>query len=411
MIELREYQKEAVSKLSTGSILLGGVGSGKSITSIAYFYTRVCGGNLSKNNPVLPTHPKNLYILTTAKKRDDGEWDTELLNFSLSQNKDCSICGIRCFVDSWHNIKKYVDVKNAFFIFDEQKVSGYGVWSHAFLTICKFNDWILLSATPGDTWHDYLSIFIANGFFKNKTDFERRHCVFRPYVRYKDVDHYVREDILNYYKNKITVVMNSPESRVRSVSLITIPYDRNQYRYILKNRWNIFSNTPIMNAPELCHILRRSVDNSEYRLNELIKIFNNNKRIIVFYNFNYELESLKSLSDLGYPVYEYNGHVHEEIPDSEEWIYCVQYISGSEGWNCVKSNTIVFYSLNYSYKTMEQASGRIDRMNSPYNSLNYYVFRTMSGIDLGIVCALRNKRSFNEKKYVDNEIRRKKTDY
>lgn len=397
MIELQEHQLKALKKLRTGSILEGGVGSGKSITSIAYFYVKVCGGIISKEDFRLPTHPKNLYILTTAKKRDDEEWDEELSKFSLSRDIKSSVCGIKCTIDSWHNIKKYIEVKNSFFIFDEQKVSGYGVWSHAFLKICQFNDWILLSATPGDCWEDYLSVFIANGFFRNQREFEIRHCVYKPYLKYKDIDYYIREDILENYKQQVTVKMNSPRNIARDIQLITVPYDKEQYRYILRNRWNIFKDLPIKNAAELCQVLRRCVHNSEFRLNKIIELFNEKKRLIIFYNFDYELQSLKSLN--GYPIYEYNGHQHDSIPDTDEWIYCVQYSSGSEGWNCILTDTIIFYSLNYSYKMMKQASGRIDRLNTPYNKLNYYIFRSFSGIDLGILCALRNKRTFNENKY------------
>lgn len=397
MIELYEHQKDALRRLRTGSVLEGGVGSGKSITSIAYFYIEVCGGSPFKDNFKIPEHPKNLYILTTAKKRDDKEWDDELSKFSLSKDIGSSICGIKCVIDSWNNIKKYVDVKNAFFIFDEQKVSGYGVWSHAFLKICRSNDWILLTATPGDCWADYISVFIANGFFHSKREFEVKHCVFKPYVSYRAIDYYVHEEKLEYYKNLITVQMDAPKQIPRDVELITVPYEKESYRYILKNRWNIFTNLPIKNASELCQVLRREVQNPEFRIDKIIELFNEHKKIIIFYNFDYELEVFKKLN--GYPIYQYNGHQHDEIPDSDEWIYLVQYNSGSEGWNCIKTDTIIFYSLNYSYKMMKQASGRIDRLNTPYKKLNYYVFKTYSGIDLGILCALRNKKTFNENKY------------
>lgn len=399
MIELYEHQIDALNRLRTGSILEGGVGSGKSITSIAYFYIKVCNGNPFKEGFKLPDHPKNLYILTTAKKRDDKEWDEELSKFSLSRDLGSSVCGIKCIIDSWNNIKKYIDVKNAFFIFDEQKVSGYGVWSHAFLKICKLNDWILLTATPGDCWDDYLSVFIANGFFHNKHEFEVKHCVFKPYVNYRAVDYYIREDILEYYKSLITVTMDLPKKRTHNVELITVPYNKETYKYTLKNRWNVFTNSPIRNAAELCQVLRRVVQTPDFRIEKIVELFNKHKKLIIFYNFDYELEVLKGLKD--YPVYEYNGHKHDAIPDSDEWIYCVQYNSGSEGWNCILTDTIVFYSLNYSYKMMKQASGRIDRLNTPYDSLNYYIFRSFSGIDLGILSALRNKKTFNENKYTE----------
>ena len=398
MIELYEHQKKALKKLRTGSILQGGVGSGKSTTSIAYFYTKVCGGDPFSKIIKPPEHPKNLYILT-AKKRDDLEWDKELARFYLSRDIGASICGIKCVVDSWHNIKKYTDVKNSFFIFDEQKVSGYGVWSHAFLKICRSNDWILLTATAGDCWDDYLSVFIANGFFHNKREYEIKHVIFNPYTPYREIRGYVHEELLEAYKSMITVVMESPRKIEHSVILITVPYNKDTYRYVLKNRWNIFTNTPIKNPSELCQVLRKVVHSPDFRLEKIVELFNEHKRLIIFYNFDYELQALKSLTE--YPVYEYNGHHHDLLPDTDEWIYCVQYFSGSEGWNCIKTDTVVFYSLNYSYKMMKQASGRIDRINSPYDKLNYYIFRSFSGIDLSIICALRDKKTFNEHRYIE----------
>ena len=399
MIELYEHQKKALKKLRTGSILQGGVGSGKSTTSIAYFYTKVCGGDPFSKIIKPPEYPKNLYILTTAKKRDDLEWDEELARFSLSRDIGASICGIKCVVDSWHNIKKYIDVKNSFFIFDEQKVSGYGVWSHAFLKICRSNDWILLTATAGDCWDDYLSVFIANGFFHNKKEYEIKHVIFNPYTPYREIRGYVNEELLEAYKSMITVVMESPRKIEHSVSLITVPYNKDTYRYVLKNRWNIFTNTPIKNPSELCQVLRKVVHSPDFRLEKIVELFNEHKRLIIFYNFDYELQTLKNLTE--YPVYEYNGHQHDLLPETDEWIYCVQYFSGSEGWNCIRTDTVVFYSLNYSYKMMKQASGRIDRINSPYDKLNYYIFRSFSGIDLSIICALRDKKTFNEHKYIE----------
>lgn len=397
MIELYEHQKDALERLRTGSILCGGVGSGKSITSIAYFFTKVCGGDPFSEEFIFPTKPRDLYIITIAKKRDEHEWEGELSNFCLSTNPNISICGIKVVIDSWNNIKKYLEVKNAFFIFDEQKVSGYGAWSKSFIKISKNNDWILLSATPGDTWSDYIPVFIANGFYRNKTDFERQHVVWQRYTKYPKIERYVNVYSLIRYKTKILIKMDSVVKKPFEVRTITVPYVKESYKHILKERWNPFTNKPIRNASELCQVLRRSIQNPAFRLEEIVKLFDEYKRLIIFYNYDYELEVLKSLTS--YPIYEYNGHKHESIPDSDEWIYLVHYNSGAEAWNCIKTNIVVFYSPNYSYKIMKQAAGRIDRLNNPYEKLYYYILRTYSGVDLRIIEALRGKKTFNENKY------------
>lgn len=142
-------QKAAFHDLSNGKILKGGTGSGKSRTAVAYFFTQVCGGHLRVNGvgDVEPlTHPRDLYIFTTAKKRDDLDWEKTCGMFALSKDPNRSYCGVRVTVDSWNNITKYTDVQDAFFIFDEQRLVGSGAWVKAFYKIAKSNQWIVLTA-------------------------------------------------------------------------------------------------------------------------------------------------------------------------------------------------------------------------------------------------------------------------
>jgi hypothetical protein len=49
---------------------------------------------------------------------------------------------------------------------------------------------------------------------------------------------------------------------------------------------------------------------------------------------------------------------------------------------------------------MTQAAGRIDRLNTPFTDLYYYVFKSGAPIDQAIDRALRAKRNFNEKLFL-----------
>lgn len=394
--ELYPHQKEAIEKLKTGSILCGGVGTGKSLTAVGYFFKR-CKGIWCDGEPFLD-EPMDLYIITTARKRDTLEWDKECLRFHLSTRRDLSIDGCKVTVDSWNNIRKYEEVENAFFIFDEQRVVGSGAWVKSFLKITKHNEWILLSATPGDTWMDYVPVFIANGFFKNKTEFLRNHVIFNRFVKYPKVDRYIETGKLLKMKNSILVNMPYMKTTQKYVINVNVDYDAELLDIAWKQRWNPFYSEPLMDAGALCQISRRIVNSDLSRLDEIKKILEKKKKVIIFYNFDHELAILRTLSKDIF-IAEWNGHKHEPIPDTDRWVYLVQYTAGAEGWNCIETDTIIFYSQNYSYKTMLQASGRIDRMNTPFKDLYYYVLKSKSPVDLAISKALKNKKDFNELRF------------
>ena len=403
-MELRDYQLEAIGKMKNGCILNGGVGSGKSLTSLSYYYLQN-GGSLEflsgKDYIPMPNPPKDLYIITTARKRDTFEWEGELSHFLLSTHEELNKYDNKVIVDSWNNIQKYKDVEDAFFIFDEQRVVGSGAWVKAFLKIAKKNQWILLSATPGDTWSDYIPVFIANGFYKNKTEFMREHAVFSRFSKYPKIEKYIGTGKLIRQRREILVDMKFERETVQHHYDIYVEYDNKLYKDVMKRRWDIWNDEPIINASGLCYALRKIVNSHESRSTKLLELFETHQKMIVFYNFDYELEILKSLY-FGEDVIiaEWNGHKHEPTPTGNRWVYLVQYTAGAEGWNCITTDTIVFYSLNYSYKIMHQSAGRIDRLNTPYKDLHYYYLKSRSGIDLAIERALNDKRKFNESSFI-----------
>lgn len=398
-IDLKPHQLKAAEEMKNGCILCGGVGSGKSRTAIAYYYIHQ-GGELQTPRYVKMKDPKDLYIITTARKRDTLEWEGELAPFLLSVHPEASGYKNKVTVDSWNNIGKYRDVRGAFFIFDEQRLVGTGAWVKAFYQIAAKNEWILLSATPGDKWLDYVPVFVANGFYRNISEFKREHVVYKSYLKYPVVDRYLNTGRLIRLREKILIDMDFARETVHHDESVLVEYDRAAYKDILRSRWNPWQQLPIRNASEFCQCLRKVVNSDESRQLALLEICEKHDRVIVFYNYNYELDILRRLyyGD-GVDVAEWNGFKHEPTPESAKWVYLVQYTAGCEGWNCIKTDTIVFYSQTYSYRQLTQAKGRIDRLNTPYKDLWYYTLRSASPIDISIKRALTDKKQFNEGRF------------
>lgn len=381
-VELHPHQKKAVSEMHNGCVLKGGVGTGKSLTAIAYYIENEA--------------PKELIIITTAKKRDSLDWEKEAAQFSIVKAKDATFSG-KLTVDSWNNIAQYTDVKDAFFIFDEQRLVGSGGWVKAFIKIAKANRWILLSATPGDTWMDYIPVFVANGFYKNRTEFLRTHVVYNNFSKFPKVDRYVETGRLQKHRNSILVEMPFDRHTKRHSKYVFVDYNKEQFDNAVKNRWNHYEERPMKDVAELFSVMRKIVNSDVSRLGAVMEIIEKHPRVIIFYNFNYELQMLRTLATtLNYPMAEWNGHKHQEIPETEKWIYLVQYTSGAEGWNCTSTDAVIFWSLNYSYKINEQAKGRIDRLDTPYTDLHYYILRSAASIDAAIIKSIALKRNFNE---------------
>lgn len=397
-IPLRDYQINAVNRMRNGCILCGGVGSGKSRTSLAYYFKQQ-GGEFEPFREMV-RNPKDLYIITTARKRDTLEWDDELLPFLLSTTNNEHYSN-KVVIDSWNNIGKYKEVTGAFFIFDEQRVVGSGAWVKSFLKIAKSNEWILLSATPGDTWSDYIPVFMANGFYRTKTEFGREHIVYSRYTNFPKIDRYVNTYRLEKLRDQILIDMDFKRETISHHEDVYCGFDVTKYKEVMRNRWDPYENEPIQQASGLCYILRRIVNTDTSRQTALLELFERHPKMIIFYNFDYELEILRGLHyGENVEIAEWNGHKHELVPDGESWVYLVQYTAGAEGWNCIKTDTTVFFSQNYSYKILQQSSGRIDRLNTPFRDLYFYHLKSRAGIDLAISKALGAKKKFNERKWV-----------
>lgn len=389
--DLYPHQIEAVEKLSNGKVLWGGVGTGKSLTILAYYLTKLCPGE----------DKKDIYVITTAKKRDEGDWQEEAAKLGIST--DWNLSAGTLHIDSWNNIGKYVGIKDAYFVFDEQRVVGTGAWAKAFVKIARANSWNLLSATPGDTWMDYIPVFLANNLYKNKTQFIREHVVYAPYSRFPVIKRYLEVSTLERYRNMILVEMPFVRHTTRHLEWVVVDHDEEKYKEAWKTRWNPYTDEPMKDVNELFRVVRRITGEAPQRLSKVRELLEQHDRLIVFYNFNYELEELRKLRRSGVEVGEWNGKVKTAVPSTDKWVHLVQYVAGAEGWNCVATDAMVFYSPTYSYKNFEQAQGRIDRLNTNFVDLYYYVLTSKSPVDVGIRKSLDGKQHFNELDFIDNK--------
>lgn len=441
MVELYPHQRKAVDELHNGAILFGDVGTGKSLTAMAYYVER--------------ESPRRVIVITTAKKRDSLDWQRDAARFAVGGDRDSTFHGVLT-VDSWNNVDKYADVEDAFFIFDEQRIVGAGAWTKAFIKIAKRNHWILLTATPGDTWLDYIPVFIAAGYFKNRTEFLREHVVFNRFSKFPKVDRYTSVGKLVKIRNEMLVEMPYLRHTERKTTIVPVDYDVPKFEKVLNERWHVFEQRPLRDVAELFLVMRKVVNSDSSRIRAIRKLMEDHPKLIIFYSHNYELEALRTLSGpasteptlrlvgtessskqssestslsvsaatpLSAPngsarttgtttstttsgsgpapvIAEWNGHKHEPVPTSDRWVYLVQYVAGSEGWNCIETDAMVFYSLTYSYKNWHQAHGRIDRLNTPFKTLYYYVLMSNSLIDKAIWRSLMGKKNFNENRFL-----------
>lgn len=384
VVSLYPHQEDALKKLESGKILWGGVGAGKSRVGAAYYM---------KNEAPLR---RDVYVITTARKRDSLDWEKEFIKFGVGN--ECGPLNGKLTVDSWNNITRYKNVRGAFFIFDEQRVVGTGAWAKAFEFIAQpqnKNTWILLTATPGDAWLDYMSVFIANGFYKNRTDFKDQHVEYDPYSKFPKVKKYHNVEKLKKLRAHLLVHMPFERHTIRIMKTIPVEYDRELLSQAMKERWNPYENRPIRSVPEFFYVMRKIVNSDASRLHAVKTLLAEHDRIIVFYNFSYELEKLRSLETIVHTA-EWNGLKHEEVPETKKWVYLVQYTAGAEAWNCTTTNATAFYSLTYSYRQWHQAHGRVDRLNTPFKELLYYTLMSEAPIDLAILGCLERKHSFNE---------------
>ena len=205
------------------------------------------------------------------------------------------------------------------------------------------------------------------------------------------------------FKKEILVNMDDDKATKQWHIDLTCSYDPVLYNAYADSRWNFEEDMPIMNASKLVYMLRKVCNSDPSRLEKLYEICQSHPKLIIFYQFDYERDLITCmLSFKGIPYAEYNGHIHQPIPTGDRWAYVV-HLSSSEGWNCIETDTVVFYSLSYSYRAYVQACGRTDRRTTPFQDLYYYRLKSASKIDKAIMDAHRRKKKFNEANWVKKQ--------
>ena len=407
-IILKPFQENCLERLSTGKVLAADTGAGKSIMSLAWYLSKECASDEHSLKSgakawTLYHGSPDLYIITTPKKRDSEEWESDLSKFNLVKGRNSKEMGeVNIFIDSWNNIKKYTEIKNSVFIFDEQRAVGSGTWAKSFVKIAKQNHWIMLSATPGDTWSDWCPLMIAKGYYPNRTAFFNKHAVYNPYVKYREIIRWDNTDELEYYRSKMLVTCRMEKKTTRHFEeVIADCSNKYEVKRAYKERTNPKTGEPFKSASELCAYTRNIINTDPTRSAVGLKIIQMYDRIIIFYTLTDELEGIKwACNKAGRKMYFYNGEIHDQVPTGNNWAYIVQYTAGSEAWNCTTCNAMLFWDLTYSYKQFKQATGRIDRLNTPYSDLYYYAIRSYMPLDLAIRRALREKKDFNSRGFL-----------
>ena len=228
------------------------------------------------------------------------------------------------------------------------------------------------------------------------------HIVYDRYAKFPKVSKYLNERKLNRLRDTILIDMKFDRHTVQHHHDITTEFDRKKYKEVMKNRWDPYKEQPIEQASGLCYVLRHIVNEDKTRAEAILDIYKKHPRLIIFYNFTYERDILIDLDyGEGVEVAEYNGLTHQPIPTGDKWVYIVNYMAGAEGWNSIQTNAIAFYSQTYSYKILQQSIGRIDRLNTPYTDLHYYHLKSKSAIDISINRALKQKKIFNARSFID----------
>lgn len=395
-ITLFDYQKEAIENYKEKSFNLSDTGVGKTVMALGSFIESKC---------------KKLLVICLAPKVVDFAEDGVLMNVDITplnrgskKNKELLAESDKVaisFESVWRipEFLKWVD-EDTFIIIDEShKVANTSskVTKYVMKLSKKAKYTYLCTATPisngkYEQYYPQLKMLgVYNGtkkeyynMFVDERMTRMGGSQFMQITGYRNIDlleNMVNQCSVNYKRDKPYL----PEDYVYKTKKPAM------FNKLKKNRMYKTDNGEVIeldNSSKLFNALRcvshgfllginKQVSKEPFERLQAILETHNNERVVIFYNYNIELEMLKQLlSKLKRPTSEYNGARKDlkEFKGKYNGVVLAHYKSASTGINdFVISNVMVFNSLPLSSIELTQSKGRIDRQGQGKKPMYYFI--------------------------------------
>lgn len=349
------------------------------------------------------------------------EWHKEYKGYNLTNKK-----GLEAFINDDNKLKvgvinydlcyrreELLKLQNYTLILDESHtISNSKSKRTKSIMKLKFDNVLLLSGTPASN-SEYMKLYSQLkllGLNMNKKDYEDRYgnwftmemngIKFRVLSKkhpYKHVDELKNKMYnLGCRFKKTDEVIELPEQRFINVWVQPSKY----YKTFVKDGYvDCGDSEYISSSPATDMLYARQLCNSKEKL-EMVRtlIEGTEDRVIIFYNFNCELELLQQLvQKLKRPISYVNGSVKNLncYNNNSDSVTLVQYQSGSSGVNLQKASKMIYYSPPIKSDFFEQSKKRIHRIGQD-NKCTYWKLITNNSIELNIYNTLAKKQDYTE---------------
>ena len=270
---------------------------------------------------------------------------------------------------------------------------------------------ILLSGTPTSGKYEKLwSQMHLLGWNINKQLFLSQYCVWgKTHDGYPIIVGYKNEDRLKRKMREFGCIFMKTEEVIDlpMQNFIDVKVkETKEYRYFKKNRVITIGDKELIGDTTLTNLLYQRMLCGSYNQDKLdaLKdlIDSTEDRLIIFYNFNDELEAIKLLCD-DRPISVVNGskkdlQAYNECSNS---ITLVQYQSGSMGLNLQLANKIIYFTPTLSSELFEQSKKRIHRIGQEQPCF-YYLLKC--GIENRIYDVLSMRKDYTDALFEKEEL-------